>query len=237
MELVLAFAAGLLTLINPCVLPVLPLAIASAVQRDRYGPVALAGGMALAFVGVGLALAALGTVAGLDGHGVARIGAFAMVGFGMILIVPLFNRRFVAVTSGLSGHADDALHDIKRTGLTSHLLAGALLGAVWSPCIGPTFGGALALASQGGSLARAGAIMAAFALGVATLILLLSYGTRQALVRRRDLLRTISTRATPVMGAVLVALGVSIAFEWHYRLEAMLLDAMPVWLQDLSVAL
>ena len=50
LELVLAYGAGLLTLINPCVLPVLPIVLAGSLQASRYGPLALAGGMSLSFV-------------------------------------------------------------------------------------------------------------------------------------------------------------------------------------------
>lgn len=53
MDVILAYLAGLLTLINPCVLPVLPIVLATALQAHRLGPVALAGGMSLAFVGLG----------------------------------------------------------------------------------------------------------------------------------------------------------------------------------------
>ncbi|TMV51775.1 cytochrome c biogenesis protein CcdA, partial [Thioclava sp. BHET1] len=47
MELILGYAAGLLTLINPCVLPVLPIVLASALQASRFGPLALAAGLSL----------------------------------------------------------------------------------------------------------------------------------------------------------------------------------------------
>ena len=51
MEIVLAYGAGLLTLINPCVLPVVPIVLATALQASRFGPVALTAGMSLSFVG------------------------------------------------------------------------------------------------------------------------------------------------------------------------------------------
>ena len=56
MDLILAYLAGLLTLINPCVLPVLPIVLASALQQDRRAPMALAAGMSLSFVVLGLSL-------------------------------------------------------------------------------------------------------------------------------------------------------------------------------------
>ena len=60
MDLVFAYLAGLLTLINPCVLPVLPIVLASALQVSPLGPVVLATGMGLSFVAVGMAVLSFG---------------------------------------------------------------------------------------------------------------------------------------------------------------------------------
>ena len=65
MDLILAYLAGLLTLLNPCVLPVLPIVLQSAFQQDRRAPLALAAGMSLSFVALGLGLSALGPALGL----------------------------------------------------------------------------------------------------------------------------------------------------------------------------
>ena len=58
LDLLLAYGAGLLTLINPCVLPVLPIILGSALREERLGPVALCAGMSTAFVIVGVGVAA-----------------------------------------------------------------------------------------------------------------------------------------------------------------------------------
>jgi cytochrome c-type biogenesis protein len=124
---------------------------------------------------------------------------------------------------------------IDRSGLGGQVLAGALLGAVWSPCIGPTLGGAISLASQGQSLGWAAAIMSAFAAGVASVILALGYGARAAILRRRALLRNVADRARPVMGVLFLGVGLAILFRWHHLAEAWLIDHLPAWLIDLSV--
>ena len=76
MDLIFAYLAGLLTLINPCVLPVLPIVVASSLQTDPRAPLALAAGMGLSFVAVGTGVAAIGPAAmrlaaaeGLHAHG------------------------------------------------------------------------------------------------------------------------------------------------------------------------
>lgn len=237
MDLIFAYLAGLLTLINPCVLPVLPIVLASSLHRDRRAPVALAAGMSLSFVALGLGVTALGPALGLDSDSLARGAALAMVGFGLVMLVPALSGRFSTATAGLAARADAQIDSASGAGLGGQLLSGALLGAVWSPCIGPTLGAAIALASTGESLGRAGAIMAGFALGVSTLILALAYGAKSAIRRRQTLLRALAERARPVMGATFVAVGTALWFGLHHAVERWMIETLPAWLIDLSVSI
>lgn len=231
MEYLLAYAAGLVTLINPCVLPVVPIVLATALQASRLGPVALAGGMSLSFVVFGMLISTIGYSIGLTEDTLANAGAVLMIGFGLVLLVPRANAAFATATAGLSARADTGLGMADRTGLAGQFGGGMLLGAVWSPCIGPTLGGAIALASQGESLARAGAVMTAYALGISTLMLALAYGLRATALRR------LSALAKPVLGGAFVLVGVAILFRLHHVAEAWLLSIMPAWLVDLSVSI
>ena len=237
MELVFAYAAGLLTLINPCVLPVLPIVLATALQASRHGPAVLALGMSLSFVVLGLGVTAFGYALGLTQEDIAKGGAALMVAFGLILLVPRFSAAFSTATAGVASSADSGLDTVDRSTLRGQFLGGMLLGAVWSPCVGPTLGGAISLASQGNNLGWAGLIMVAFALGVSTIILVLGYGARSALQRRQALMRGIAHAARPAMGVVFVAVGLALLFNLHHMVEAWLLGIMPDWLLNLSVSI
>lgn len=237
MDLVFGYLAGLLTLINPCVLPVLPIVLASAAQASRFGPVALATGMGLTFVALGLGINAIGRSVGLSEELVADAGAVVMILFGAVLVVPRFSEGFATATAGLSAGADARLDEIERGGLGGQFATGALLGAVWSPCIGPTLGGAIALASQGEDLTWAGAIMTTFALGVATIILALGYGARSVIARNRGAMMALAERSRPITGWVLLAVGAGLLFNVHHLLELWALETLPVWLLDLSVSI
>lgn len=241
MEILLGYGAGLLTLINPCVLPILPVVMATALQAGRSGPLLLAAGLSLSFVTLGLMVSAAGRSLGISETAVSDAAAVMMVLFGAILLVPRFSAGFAMATAGFSARADRELDDTagwgQARGLGGQLLAGLLLGAVWTPCIGPTLGGAISLASQGESLARAGAIMLAFALGISTVILALAYGAQGAIRRRQALFRRASGIARPVLGAVFVATGIIILTDLHHVIEIWALDALPPWLIDLSVSL
>ncbi|MFY0678938.1 MAG: cytochrome c biogenesis protein CcdA [Thalassovita sp.] len=235
MELLLGYLAGLLTLINPCVLPVLPIVLAGALQAHRLGPVALAAGMSLSFVTLGMLVTTFGFALGIDEQMLAQAGAVMMLGFGLVLLVPRFSAAFSTATAGFSQRADTQMNTMDQSHLRGQFTGGLLLGAVWSPCIGPTLGGAISLAAQGTNLGWATAIMVSFALGVSTIILALGYGARGLLTRNKAVMRMIAERARPIMGIVFVAVGLAILFRLHHLIEGWAVTVMPIWLQDLSV--
>ncbi|TYP84407.1 cytochrome c biogenesis transmembrane protein [Maritimibacter alkaliphilus HTCC2654] len=231
MELILAYGAGLLTLINPCVLPVLPIVLASALQAHRLGPVVLAAGMSLSFVTFGMLVSTVGYAIGLTEDTVATAGAVLMIGFGLVMLGPQANAVFASATAGLAARADGGIDSFDRTSLWGQFGGGLLLGAVWSPCIGPTLGGAIALASQGESLIRAFAIMVMFAAGVSTLILAIGYGLRATALRK------FANVSRPVLGAAFLLVGFAILFRINHMIDAWLFSNMPAWLVDLSVSI
>lgn len=235
LDFVFAYLAGLLTLINPCVLPLLPIVLAGSVSKNKYGPMAMAVGLALSFTVVGFSIYTVALSIGLDQDAISRFGAGIMIGFGIILIVPQFERQFAKVTSGVAAGGNKSINKINDDGLGGQLLTGVLLGVAWSPCIGPTLGGAIGLASQGENLFYALMIMAVFSLGAGSIVLALSYGSRELIGQRRALLNDISKYAKPIMGAALLAVGLSIWFHFDRVIEVWALDALPDWLIDFSV--
>lgn len=237
MEFLLAYGAGLLTLINPCVLPVLPIVLVSALNASKAGPIALAAGMSVSFVTFGVLVTAFGASIGLNQDVLAQIGAVMMVLFGVVMIVPAFSHRFETATAGMAAGADTKIDQVEAGSLRGQFIGGLLLGMVWSPCIGPTLGGAIALASQGESLGFVTLTMLAFALGVSTLIIVLGMGTRETIRARAQSLRGLAERSKPIIGITFIAVGAMLFFKIHHLIEGWLISVMPYWLQDLSVAL
>lgn len=237
MELVFGYLAGLLTLVNPCVLPVLPIVLATALQASKWGPVALAAGMSVTFVTLGLGVATIGYSLGVDEVMIANAGAVLMIVFGAVLLVPRFSAAFATATAGIGGAADGQLDEVDRSTLQGQFLGGALLGAVWSPCVGPTLGGAISLASQGESLIKAGGIMAAFALGISTIILALGYGAQSVIRKRQAAMRVIAQRSRPIIGVIFILVGLMILTKFHHVIEGWALQNLPTWLVDFSVIL
>ncbi len=236
MTLFWAWLAGVLTLINPCVLPLLPVIIAGSFQGSRHGPIYMAAGLTLSFTVVGVLVTAFGHLIGLDEELINRIAALMMIAFGIVLLVPKAQEMLATVAAPLASGANEKMSGAQNRGGVGQFYIGMLLGAVWSPCVGPTLGGAIGLAASGDGLLAATMTMLAFGLGVSTILLALSYGSRELLDRRKDRLMRAMPWAKPLMGAALLLVGVMILFHWNRALDSWLLDIMPVWLQDLSVS-
>jgi len=231
-----AWLAGALTLINPCVLPLLPVIIAGALQQNRYGPVYMALGLTISFTVVGVLVTAFGHLIGLSEEMINRIAAIIMIAFGIVLLVPKAQEFLATATAPLASGANNRMYAVEGQSGFGQLYIGMLLGAVWSPCVGPTLGGAIGLAATGEGLIQATFTMIAFGVGVSTVLLLLSYGSRELLAGRKERLMRWMPWAKPIMGAALLLVGCAILFHWNKAIDVWLLDVMPVWLQDLSVS-
>lgn len=225
----LAFLAGLLTIFNPCVLPLAPIVVAGAAARDPRGPLALAIGLALTFGIVGGLIASAGAELG-DNAAIRVVSGLLMVALGLAIALPVASRvseRLLAPVVGL-GHRLSA--GISAKGLWGQAGLGSLLALLWGPCVGPTLGAALVLAAGTGTLPLAMLTMAVFALGAAASLLaagfLLGRLTRQGKAATRDSARI----GRLIFGGVLVIVGVLALTGLDRILEAGLVQIMPDWL-------
>lgn len=227
-----AFVAGLLSILSPCVLPLLPLVLGAAAAEHRYAPALLALGVALSFVAIGLFMATIGFAVGLDGDSLRLVAAALLIALGVILLAPELQARVAAAGGPISDRLSAA--DGARGGMFGQFGVGLLLGAVWSPCVGPTLGAASVLAARGEDLSAVAATMAAFGLGAAAPLMLLGALSRQAMARWRDRLLTVGKQAKQALGASLVLIGVLIVSGYDKTLETALVTASPEWLTQLT---
>ena len=230
----LALIAGVLTILSPCVLPLVPILMGSAVTAHRLGPWALACGVALSFTLAGVFLASVGASLGLDGETFRQVAALLLIVFGLILLSARLQVLLAAATTGLTGSGNALLSRITLDGLGGQFVLGLLLGVVWSPCVGPTLGAATTLASQGRNLAQVSLLMAVFGLGASAPMLLIGSLSRATLLRLRGSLNKAGQRGKQVLGIALLLLGALILSHTDHRLEAWLLDNSPAWLTALT---
>lgn len=228
---VLGFAAGALSAFSPCVLPLLPLVLAGAVERHRLGPLVLAAGLAASATVVGFAVALLGFA--LDRDLVRVLAGGLLVLVGLVLLIARLDVAVARAAAPIAAGAAALLARLGPGGLAGQFVVGALLGALWTPCGGPTLGAAIGLAAQRRSLGAAAAVMAAYSLGAVVPVLLLAYGSRR-LAARPDRLVLVARLGKPAVGVALVLLGMLSVTGGDKVLETRVLDAMPAWLVDLT---
>ena len=232
--ILLSLFAGALTTLSPCVLPVLPFVLFAALDQHRFGPLALAGGMVATFTAVGLLISGAGSAVEISGDAV-RYTAAAMMGLlGAILLSTALQQRLAFAGAPVADFFNRSVQRFNPTGLRGQFALGALLGAVWSPCSGPTLGAAITLAAGSGTFAKAGSVMAFFGIGASLPLMAIAYGSRQTLKARKQAFQNVGRIAKPLFGAVLVAVSVLVLSGFDKTIEAAFVRSMPDWLVTLT---
>ncbi|WP_372784163.1 cytochrome c biogenesis protein DipZ [Phenylobacterium sp.] len=187
---ILAYLGGALTIVSPCILPVLPFVFARAGQPFVKSGLPMLAGMAITFAGVA-SLAAVGGGWAVQANGYGRIAALVVLGFfGLLLLLPSLadrvTRPLVALGARLSESASGS-GDSASTAATSFLL-GVATGLLWAPCAGPILGLVLTGAALQGASVQTSLLLLAYAAGAATsLALALLVGGRVYATMKRSL--------------------------------------------------
>lgn len=232
-SLLIAYLAGVITILSPCVLPLLPIVLGGALSAHRRGPWALAAGLVVSFTAFGLLVSTMGFAIGLTPQLLNKIAAVIMIAFGMVLLIEPLQTRFFALATQATGLLNAQVSGYSPEGLGGQFFLGAVLGAVWTPCVGPTLGAAIALAASGQAVGYAGLVMLMFALGTATSLLVIMIGSREMLARHRSRLSGLVEKSKPVLGLLLVVMGFMFLSGAMTAWEAWGLDHTPDWLTQI----
>jgi cytochrome c biogenesis protein CcdA len=230
----LAYLAGVLSTLSPCVLPLLPLVIGSAASAHRLAPLALGLGLTGSFMAVGLFVATIGFSLGIDADAFRDVAAVLMILVGIALIAPVLQARLALAAGPASRWANARLAGVSASGLPGQFGIGVLLGIAWSPCVGPTLGAASLLASRAEDLPRVAATMLLFGLGAASPLLAVGMLSREALARTRERTLSAGRGLKAALGAAFVLIGASIVTGADKAIETALVEASPQWLTDLT---
>jgi cytochrome c-type biogenesis protein len=201
-EAPLAFGAGLVSVLSPCVLPVLPIIVTGGDNDHRSRPLMIVLGLALTFVLMGIASALIGSlIAGVMPQ-VERAAGVLIVCFGVLLLFGVNPFKRLGFLS--------KLHVAPGDGRWSGLALGMTLGVIWIPCVGPVLSGILAQVAGRADTSYGIALLTVYAAGFAVPMLAvgyLSHGARQrlhALQKHQVALRLVS-------GGILIVFGIVIA--------------------------
>lgn len=225
MSIILAFVAGLVTVLSPCVLPLLPVILASAVQEGKWRPFGVLAGFVLSFAAITLLLATLVSSLGLHPDAMRALSGIILLLCGIFLAVPQLSHWFEMRTgaiAGLSARFPD------HGGFWGGFVLGAGLGLAWTPCVGPIMASVITLALNQTVTGSAVLVTLAYALGTAIPMAAVIFGGR-ALVRRVSFLQQHTTAIRLVFGALLILAAVLILTGFDRTIQTWLLINFPQW--------
>lgn len=226
--------AGLLSTLSPCVLPILPILLGSATAEHPRAPLALAGGLALSYAVIGTLIAWAGAAIGADTAILRNAGAAILGALGLVLMSTRLQLRFASATSGIGDAGNNFISRLNLDGLRGQFAIGMALGVVWSPCVGPTLGAAVVLASQGSHLLQVALLMGVFGLGAAMPLVGLAYLSRAAMAKVRGRLMQAGKTGKVVLGVIMVAIAALVLAGADRPLEAWMVEMSPAWLTGLT---
>jgi cytochrome c-type biogenesis protein len=232
--LFVAFSAGLLSFLSPCVLPLVPSYVgfltgmtAEEIQRRRGVAVLHAlwfvGGFSLIFVALGAGASALGGALRRYDVWIGRVGGVLVILFGLYLIGvlrPAFLMRERRLQLGE-----------KPLGYLGSAVAGVVFGAAWTPCVGPILGGILTLAAARSSVAEGTGLLAVYALGLAVPFLATALALDRFLVWFQKFRRYIGW-VERAAGAMLIVLGLLLVTDRFTVLASYLQSLTPEFLKS-----
>jgi len=226
--------AGLLSTLSPCVLPILPILLGSATAAHPRAPLALAGGLALSYAVIGTLIASLGASVGLDATIFRNVGAVILGVLGLVLMSTSLQQRFATATSGIGDAGNNLISSLNLNGLGGQFVIGLALGVVWSPCVGPTLGAAIVLASQGSHLPQVALLMGIFGVGAALPVIILAYLSRTVMMKVRGSLMQAGKTGKLILGFIMLAIAAMILSGADKPLESWLVQISPEWLTTLT---
>lgn len=232
LTVVVAFTAGLLSFLSPCVLPLVPSYltfitglgledITRARRTTLIHAVLFVIGFSLIFVLLGAGATAFGRLMLAYRTWIARIGGVMMILMGLWMMGVL---RFDALQQERRVHLSD-----KPIGYLGTVLVGIAFGAGWTPCLGPTLGAILLLAANETELMKGIGMLSAYSAGLAVPFLIAALGVERFLQFFQKFKHNLG-RINQIAGVLLIVVGVLMLVGWFQRLAAMLQGYTPEFL-------
>ncbi len=205
---VVAFGAGIASVLSPCILPLLPAVLATSAGKNKLRPLAIVLGVSISFTIMGVATSAFGSVfyAYTDQLKILAEVLILILGFALFFDISLFN----------SFSKFPLLGKMNDEGSFSGLLLGLSLGVLWIPCVGPILGSILTMVAVEGNTATGAFTLLIYSLGFAVPMLLLAYSAHFSASKIR-LISKWDAVFKKVVGIVLVLFGLWMIYQNHYQ--------------------
>jgi len=218
-----AFIAGVVTILSPCILPVLPFILSSSTGTDKRKPLGVVLGFVLSFTFFTLFLTTIVRLTGLSPDILRYFSVVILFLFGLGLLIPQFQ---VLLEKAFTMVAGKVPNQSKATGLFGGLLVGFSLGLLWTPCVGPILASVITLALTGSVNSSAFFITFAYALGTAIPMLAIIKGGQSLLQRNQWLLKN-SANIQKGFGVLMMLTAIAIFNNYDRKFQTFILQTFP----------
>ena len=221
-----AFLAGIITVLSPCILPILPIILTSSIGGQNTGksrPLGVVTGFVLSFTFFTLFLSTIVRLSGIPADTLRFVSVFVIAGFGMSLLIPRFQVLVEQLFSKLAGFMPSSQN---RTGFGGGLLIGFSVGLLWTPCVGPILASVISLAITGTVTFDAFLITLAYSLGTAIPMFLIMLGGQNALKRVPWLLANLGN-IQKAFGVLMILTAIGIFFNVDRKFQTFILNTFP----------
>lgn len=222
--LVFAFLAGIVTILSPCILPILPIILSSSVdQSGRRRPIGVVVGFVTSFTFFTLFLSTIVRTLGIPAQSPRLFSIVILVVLGFSLLVPKIQLIIEQLFSKLVRFLPN---NHTRQGFVGGVTIGFSLGLLWTPCVGPILASVITLALSGTVTLQALFITLAYSIGTAIPMLLIMLAGSTALRRVPWLVRNTAS-IQKAFGVLMILTAIGILFNFDRRFQSFILDKFP----------
>ena len=224
--LAFAFLAGIVTVLSPCILPILPIILTSSIGGVNTGksrPMGVVIGFILSFTFFTLFLSTIVRLSGISADTLRLVSVVVIAGFGASLLIPQFQVLVERLFSKLAAFMPSSQN---RTGFSGGLLIGFSVGLLWTPCVGPILASVISLAITGTVTFDAFLITLAYALGTAIPMFLIMLGGQNTLRRVPWLLSNLG-HIQKAFGILMILTAIGIFFNIDRKFQTFVLNTFP----------
>lgn len=228
-----AFLSGLVTILAPCIWPLLPIILSvSMTSQGHKKPLGISLGIMLSFAFFTLAISALVKLFPFDPNALRLIAVIVIAFLGITMIVPRLSELTEVLVSKLSGLFGQSRTQ-KGSGFKSGFITGLSLGIVWSPCAGPILAAIAALAATGKVTLDVVLITVAYVIGVGIPLFIFAYGGQAVFTKTRFISSQLRT-LQKIFGIIMLLTALAIYTNYDKYIQAQLLNAFPQFSSTLS---
>lgn len=228
---IFAFIAGVVTILSPCILPILPIVLSSTVGGGKKRPIGIIIGFVASFTFFTLFLASIVNATGVSATNIRYFSIIVIGFFGFSLLIP----QFQAYTEKLFVSLSSKIPQVKSNegGYWSGFLIGLSIGLLWTPCVGPILAAVISLALTGSVSGGAVIITLAYAIGTAIPMFIILL-TGRALFNKVPWLLSNTGKIQKVFGVFMILTATGIYFNVDRDFQAYVLEKFPQWGQGLT---